>query len=275
MIRNQLHRIRSLFDKEKRKRYFELKRLSGLPRYTETKTDLPGFEITVPDGLSFSFMFREIFLEEIYRFHTGSQKPVIIDGGANIGLSAIYLAKLYPSARITAFEPDGHICSILRSNLKAAGLNHVEIIEKGLWNEETTLTFQSEGADGGAVVADDKSGENIITIQTTRLRDYLEQKVDFLKLDIEGAEYTVLEDCRDLLGNVQNIFVEYHSFQGHPQKLYRIITMLTESGFRLHVNSPGLSSKSPLDTIRVYNGMDMQLNIYGTRHPENLKVVKV
>ena len=46
---------------------------------------------------------------------------------------------------------------------------------------------------------------------TCRLRDYLTQRVDLLRLDIQGAEVDVLLDCADLLGHVQYLAVDYHS----------------------------------------------------------------
>jgi hypothetical protein len=54
-----------------------------------------------------------------------------------------------------------------------------------------------------------------------RLKEYLDRagRVDLLKMDIEGAEADVLEDCRGSLGGVQHLFVEYHAYTGQPQRL--------------------------------------------------------
>ena len=48
------------------------------------------------------------------------------------------------------------------------------------------------------------------TVTCVRLKDLLDDDIDFLKIDIEGAEYAVLKDCSDDLTNVKNLFVEYH-----------------------------------------------------------------
>ena len=50
-----------------------------------------------------------------------------------------------------------------------------------------------------------------------------------------------------------------------PQTLDEIISILTESGFRIYVNTPGLTSKAPFSYIRKYNKMDLQLNIFGIK----------
>jgi len=74
------------------------------------------FEIV--DGLSFVLMYRDIFEQHSYRFRTNEQKPYIIDGGANVGLSVLYFKELYPRSQIVAFEPDDDIFSVLERNIE-------------------------------------------------------------------------------------------------------------------------------------------------------------
>ena len=236
-----------------------------IPRYTETNVILAGREIIIPDLASFQFMHKEIFEEEIYKFKTNKKIPYMIDGGANIGLATIYLKKIYPEAEIVAFEPDPKIFRILKHNTSAFGLQNVELVQKGLWNKESILDFWSEGADGGFYTDLDNSRPKSHSIETTSLIPFLNKQVDFLKLDIEGAETVVLRDIKDDLVKVDRIFVEYHSFVNHPQTLNEIIDILTAAGFRLYISSPGLNSKSPFMALNVYNNMDMQLNIYGIK----------
>jgi hypothetical protein len=49
-------------------------------------------------------------------------------------------------------------------------------------------------------------------VSTCRLRDYLTQSVDLLRLDIEGADVDVLLDCADLLGQVRNFLSPYQEY---------------------------------------------------------------
>jgi len=241
--------------------------LRKVPRFVETRFDLNGTEIIVPDAASFLFMYKEIFDQEIYKFTTDNKSPYIIDGGANIGLASIYFKQLYPNAEILAFEPDKGIYEILKNNVQH--LKNISLINIGLWNEEKELTFFSEGADGGLIEESKKNKGRYEVIKVESLRPFLNRTVDFLKLDIEGAEFTVLKDIRDCLHNVQHIFVEYHSFVEDEQSLPELLAILKEAGFRLHVNSPGLSSVQPFIHLNVYNMMDMQLNIYGYRNKYN------
>lgn len=63
----------------------ELARLRSVPRYRPAVTNILGKPLDIVDSASFVFMYKEIFERQIYRFRARSQKPFIIDGGANIG----------------------------------------------------------------------------------------------------------------------------------------------------------------------------------------------
>jgi FkbM family methyltransferase len=216
----------------------------------------------VPDAPSFLSTFRQIFDEKIYGFVAETEQPYILDCGANIGLSVIYFKQLYPRSVIVAFEADKAIYETLRRNVRSLGYENVEVIHRAVWNSETELDFTSDGGDGGRLsTPEDKPSQ---VVKTIRLRDYLDRKIDFLKLDIEGAETAVLEDCADRLSNVQCLFVEYHSFEGQPQMFHVLTDVLANAGFRLHVQAP-MPAPQPFVKCTPVMGMDMQLNIFAFR----------
>ncbi|MBI6118189.1 FkbM family methyltransferase [Salegentibacter maritimus] len=261
---NQIKKIKKRFlrknSPDKIDDYTYLKKLS---RYTKTDQVLYGHKITIPDNASFLFMHEEIFIKKIYNFQTTTHSPYIIDGGANIGLSIIYFKKLFPDANIVGFEPDPNIFKILKKNIGKFNFQNIELVNKGLWNAKKELNFWSEGADAGLIIEKENSKKVTTKIKTTSLNDYLTCQVDFLKLDIEGAETVVLKDIQANLDKIKRIFVEYHSFVNQTQSIDEILRILIEAGFRLHINAPGLSSQSPFVKLNTYNNMDMQLNIYG------------
>lgn len=240
--------------------------LINFPRYTKTTDTINGHKIIIPDSASFLFMYKEIFKENIYKFNSSNVSPYIIDGGANIGLATIYFKLLFPSSKIIAFEPDPEIYSILMENIKSFKFTDIELIKKGLWNKDTTLLFKSEGADAGIIADVDRTVSATDKVEVASLKPYLQKTVDFLKLDIEGSETIVLKDIQHDLDRVKRIFIEYHSFINQPQTLNEIIDILTKANFRLHISSPGLSSKTPFLGLNIYNNMDMQLNIYGFKN---------
>jgi len=221
------------------------------------------YSFDVPDLPSFVWQFKELFVDELYKFKTTSKKPIIYDCGANIGMSCLYFKKLYPDVKIKAFEADPKIAKVLENNLAVNSvLDGVEIINSAVWIDDKGVEFSSEGADGGSIYGD----SNKIKMNSIRLKEYLEKekKIDMLKIDIEGAEYEVLKDCKDSLGNVQNLFVEYHSWNNSDQKLSEILEVFEQNGFRYYVESL-TKRKYPFVNKGEKENMDLQLNIFAAR----------
>ena len=244
----------------------ELERIQTAPRYTRLQTKILGPEIILVDGLSFYFSYLEIIKKELYAFRTAREDPYIIDGGANIGLSVFFMKKFYPKCRILAFEADPDVFNVLSQNIHSFGFHGVKLANRALWKEETDVTFVPEGADAGRVARyGETEGTNRIQIPAVRLRDYLlEEEVDFLKLDIEGAETEVLLDCSDSLNRVKNLFVEYHSFGNEEQGLDDLLKILKENRFRYQIHTQFASAR-PLMQREDRSGMDLQLNIFAYR----------
>jgi len=245
----------------------ELYRLWKLKRYTPGGTNLLGTTVVFPDSRSFLYMHEEIFERCIYEMKTATEAPVIIDGGANIGLATMYFKRLLPRSRVIAFEPDSVIRGYFDRNIGAAGLKDVTVHPYALWSSETTLSFAAEGADGGRVLRDGADESPVaarMEVKTKRLLDYLTGPIELLKLDIEGAEGEVMRDCADGLGQVKYLFVEYHSFAGRPQSLGSILRILEGAGFKYHLSVP-LFSERPFVARKVHLGMDNQLNVFAYR----------
>ncbi|MFN9976527.1 MAG: FkbM family methyltransferase [Phycisphaerae bacterium] len=250
-----------------RKGEAELARLQNAPRYTPMETTLLGPTLKTPDGPSFRSAYRSIFEHRIYEFASNEPAPLIIDGGANIGLSVIFFRSLYPKCRVIAFEPDPELASYCRGNIDAMSFEGVDVRECALWSSNTTLTFHREGADGGSLSNSALERQGTVSVPTQRLRDVLasaESRVALLKLDIEGAETEVLRDCRDALAHVDRVFVEYHSFADREQTCDEILAILRHAGFRFQA-IPENHAPRPFIERPVMGGMDFQMNIFAYR----------
>ncbi len=241
----------------------ELRRLRKLPRYEAFSTRLLGSEFHGVDGRSFYHSFREIFVDRIYEFATDAAAPRIVDAGSNIGLSLLFFKDRYPDCQLTGFEPDPNVFQVVQRNMESFQQGDVELIQKAVWTEETVLTFQSEGADAGHLKShpDDSS---LISVEACSLRPFLQQPVEFLKMDIEGAEIDVLLDCADDLPRVANLFVEYHSFANQPQRLHELVAVLAAAGFRYQIQTQ-FASRNPFCELDLQLGMDLQLNVFAYR----------
>lgn len=235
------------------------------PRRRHGSVNVNGRPFEFPDAASFLSAYEEIFADEIYRFEPKSDSPLILDLGANVGVGVLYFKQLCPAARIIALEPDPKIFSYLKRNVAAHDLTNVELRNEAVWSEETTLTFAPDGADGGRTSSGGSASSDDIVVRAQSIRTLLDvPHVDFLKVDIEGAENVVLPACADLLSRVDNIFVEYHSRAGEPQQLHRIVDALTQAGFRISISGAGVG-KAPLIPRASSNGFDLQLNVFGSR----------
>jgi FkbM family methyltransferase len=260
MIRPLYHYIKNKNEREFNKLY---DKWGGYKRYERVNNiKFLQYSFDIPDLPSFVWQFKEIFVDEIYKFNSSSQQPIVFDCGANVGTSCLYFKSLFPNAKIKAFEADPMMANILKSNLSKNSINDVEVINKAVWIDNEGIEFGSEGADGGSI----NSVDNKIKIESIRLKDFLEKeaKVDLLKIDIEGAEYLVLKDCSESLNNVQNLFVEYHSWNNENQKLGEILKILEDNGFRYYIEDVG-KRKQPFVNHAKEQNMDLQLNIFGVK----------
>jgi FkbM family methyltransferase len=204
--------------------------------------------------------YEDLFLHEIYSFKAARPDPFIIDCGANIGISVLYFKSIYPKARVIAYEPDPGNYHILQQNIIANQLKDVEAIESAVWTENGTISFVAKGNEGSKITtADDPDA---LTIPTSRLAEVIEnKKVDFLKIDIEGAELDVIKDCAPYLGNVENLFIEYHGKVSETNKLEEILGILRKH-YRVYLKLPVDNLKNPF-TEETTNGMfDVQLNVF-------------
>jgi FkbM family methyltransferase len=215
-------------------------------------------------GVAFYHTYNEIFVDGIYQFPSKNETPTIIDCGANMGLSVLYFSKLFPEANIIAFEPDESVLPFLENNIKNYNLSNVKLFKNAVWTEETDLKFYTDNGMGGRVGNEYKE-QNFKIIKALRLKDFLKSKVDFLKIDIEGAEFEVLKDCQESLINVENIFVEYHSDINGEQHLDDILKILKINGFRYHLKE-SFSRKSPfIDNQIVCERFDLAINIFAVK----------
>ena len=238
-------------------------RLGRLPRYVPTTTTFLKRELNLVDANSFLAGVEEIFRNRLYEFPASRPNPLILDCGANIGLSCLFFKELYPASRIIAFEPDPAVFAALEGNIGARGFSGIELHNRAVWVREEPVSFWSEGAYGGRI-AKPCDEQGLVQVSSVRLKDYLGGEVDFLKLDIEGAEVEVVADCADVLCNVERMFVEYHSFAGEEQRLDALLGMLRTAGFRYHVKE-ALTAEVPFRARPLSCGMDLQLNIFGFR----------
>jgi FkbM family methyltransferase len=235
-------------------------------RFVAGTAMLQGMCWAYPDAPSFGHAYEEIFQRGSYAFSCDKPSPLILDCGANVGLATIFWKRAWPAARIVAVEADPAIFEYLRRNVAAAGCTGVTLLNKAVWNTAGLVPFEQEGADAGCVGLESSAVAGcVVEVPAITLPELVgEDRIDLLKIDIEGAECEALIGQHQCLLGVDRVFVEYHSFAGRPQRLDELLATLRTAGFRAHLHCP-LTSPQPFLRRVVNQSMDMRLNIFAWR----------
>jgi FkbM family methyltransferase len=237
-------------------------RIKKMRRFETNEVKLDGVPFKFSDSRGFIHSVEEIIVDKIYDFKPDNEKPLIIDCGSSFGLSIYFFLKKFPNSKIIGFEADNKIFDLLKTNVDSFKNNsNVELHNKAVWTKDETLSFYREGSLAGSLQADFSKKDDIINVQAIDLKEYLNQTVDFLKLDIEGAENSVIFHVQDKLKNVKNLFLEYHGLLGETQNLGEILNLLTKVGFEYYIRLAGETMKKPFIDKEPAR-FNQQLNIF-------------
>lgn len=179
---------------------------------------------------SFYHQVRQLFGQRLYNFRCDTTAPVILDCGAHIGLASLFFKERFPAARIKAFEADADLAEICRDNFASFSASDIETVHAAVWTHEDGVDFSHTHDDAGHVSAVPNS--QTVSVPSVRLRSLLEQPVDLLKLDVEGAEFALFEDCGERLSAARHIVMEVHAMTETQAKIGPLLKQLEDLGFR-------------------------------------------
>ncbi len=179
---------------------------------------------------------KEIFTEHRYYVEFEKLNPVIVDLGAHIGMTTLYFKRLYPTARILAYEPVADNFLLLDKNVRENGLETVELVGAAVAPKSGKIGLHVPVAGGW------KSGSGImphgwrgvqetgeVEVEAQGIREVLQGPIDLVKMDIEGMEYEVIEGAD--WSNVKNLIVEVHPRKG--KRIEEIEKKLRSANFAL------------------------------------------
>ena len=151
------------------------------------------------------YVFRE-HIEDLmeYGHQFLSDGDVVIDGGANQGVfTTAFASKVGASGRVIAFEPMEYAVAKIHKNLTLNGFENTTVIQKGLSDKTGSATLDLGRGVGSASITNDYGGGNTVTIETTNIDTEVANlnidRLDFIKLDIEGAELMALHGARETI----------------------------------------------------------------------------
>jgi FkbM family methyltransferase len=173
-------------------------------------------------GTSDINVFNDIYRRHEYEWNLGSSPKVIVDAGAYTGLSTSFFATRYPDATIIAVEPDEENFELLVRNTTRYA--NVHTVRAALWAESGSVSIMDPGhgawglrlleSDDSSTVAEaihlpGSRSVRAVTI-TEIIRDYNLEKIDLLKVDVEGSEKEIFANANPWIASVEAICLELH-----------------------------------------------------------------
>jgi FkbM family methyltransferase len=168
---------------------------------------------------------REVWLDRVYSLPFNQRPEVVVDLGANIGLTSLFLCERYAPRRVVLVEPDPANAEVLRANVGQLR-SQVDIIVAAVGHQDGTVCFaESEESNLGRV---SDCGRSVRCISMpTLMKEVGLTHIDLLKIDIEGSEGLLLSKSSDWLEQVGSIMVEFHQNVDEPA----LIELLRSRGF--------------------------------------------
>ena len=165
-----------------------------------------------------------------------SKNPIVIDAGAHIGLFSLFIKNLKPSAQIFAIEPLKQNLKILTKNLAVNSIKDIKILNAALSdkNGKVNIILPSKtDFDAANIVSKSKLYYKKHIVRSLTLGQLVNEnnldEVDLLKLDIEGAEYSIIiHDINTIKSKIKNLLIEYHK----EEEVEKITAILQNNGFR-------------------------------------------
>jgi FkbM family methyltransferase len=155
-----------------------------------------GHVIPVRDFMTL-YIYKEIFVDRCYDLTFPQSAPVVVDIGANSGLFALRIKQLYPSARISCYEPFPPNFEQLRNTISVNKLESVTPLQKavGARPGRAKLFIHKRNMGGHSFYDTEALNTDYVDVEVIDLPSILgelQQEVDLLKLDCEGAEFDIL-----------------------------------------------------------------------------------
>lgn len=184
---------------------------------------------------------------------------VVVDVGANIGYYTLLAGRLVgEGGRVYAFEPDPFNFAILQRNVRLAGLRNVVLEQKAVSNEPGSIRlFLSESNKGDhRIYQPEGERRESVEVEAVDLDAYfagVEEQVDFVKIDTQGAELVILQGMRGILKDSDALVmaVEYSprhlaGFDATADQLLEIIGGFGASMFDLGMGGPEVRPVRPV-----------------------------
>lgn len=166
-------------------------------------------------------IFYEMFFKKAYEFPFANYPRLIMDIGANIGLATLYFLNRFPDSKVISLEPDPANIEVFKKNLSLEiDDKKVFITEAALGNKDGHMFISKPVLKyNPKILEDQNSDEEKIEVKVSSMNSFLEKysvdRIDILKMDIEGSEVPLFSADTTWLKMVREIIMEVHSLTGY------------------------------------------------------------
>ncbi|RLI13802.1 hypothetical protein DRO33_00570 [Candidatus Bathyarchaeota archaeon] len=194
-----------------------------------------GLRLLLPD-LEGIYRYYHIWLREDYEKVAGpGEGDIVIDAGAHVGLFTLKCLRIHKACLVVAVEPHPLNAKLLRSNMVLNGLEgKVAVVEAALGSEEGKGRLYLARVAGRHSLVQRHGGRSIpvevITIDGL-VRGLGLERVDFIKVDVEGAELDVLRAAGGTLSRFRPTLV----IEARVDRLRELVDLLRPYGYEFFV----------------------------------------
>jgi FkbM family methyltransferase len=159
---------------------------------------------------------REVLVEDEYsciqQLFPHDAKPRVMDLGANIGSFALRLFLHTPAAHVVSVEAANDTFQLLKTNRQSNPGFNWEVLNCGVWRENGPLTLMRRGLSVGHRVIEGSGDDVVEGISLPTLLEKLGwDRIDLIKMDIEGGEEAVIPAAKDVLSRTRFLIIEIHN----------------------------------------------------------------
>jgi len=201
------------------------------------------WEVKLLNGLKFKFLQNPypyfLDVKHYFRHYRLKKGDNIIDAGAYPGDFAMYCAKKVYPGKVVAFEPDEKNYSRTKRNIELNKIDNIILIQKAIFSKEGQINFDNENKEDSKISPTGKDKIYAVVLDKELKRIGI-QKIDFLKIDIEGAELEAIKGINQILKenpSYELAVASYHIVNGEKTR-YRLEEAFKKMGLKSFTLGP-------------------------------------
>ena len=169
---------------------------------------------------------------------------IVVDVGANIGLHTLNMARIVgKTGQVFAFEPDPSNFKILKKNVKINNYRNIILEQKAVGDKHgRTTLYQSDHPGKHRIFPQTEQAKSQVQVELTNLDNYFDSdmidKINFIKIDVEGLEFSVLKGMKNILKNSKKIKILFEFMPENTMEAgftpIELLNYLTSNNFKLY-----------------------------------------